>query len=116
MLDETRGRKIQDQILMCCEMELNTRILATKESILSLARDINSTREWPVMLVKLDSTGEDSVYPLQLNTTETHQPNFDSCICYKKCFPCVGEDSGGETWQFNTAKKYTLFVIFMGDG
>ena len=45
-----------------------------------------------------------------------HQPKFSLSVRCEKCSPYVGEDSGGGMWQFDTVKKYTLFVIFMGEG
>ena len=60
--------------------------------------------------------GEDSVYPLQQNTSNMYQPRFYLIVHYQEFSPCVGEDSAGETWQFNTVKKYTLFAIFIGEG
>ena len=44
-----------------------------------------------------------------------HWLRFDSSVHYEKCSPFVGADSGGGMWEFDTVKKYTLFVIFMGE-
>ena len=115
-LDKTTGRKIQNQIFMCCKTELNIKILATQQYLLSQARDFNSTVEWEVILSETNSLTEKTVFILWWNTINMHWLRFDSSVHYEKCSPFVGADSGGGMWEFDTVKKYTLFVIFMGEG